>query len=182
MIDFGRIFRFAVDATLRVVTAQVAQFGDDESGDVEQEDEAEVLHPCGFIARPVVTDTLEGVVVQRGDEAVVLVVIDKGAPAQNVEEGEARVHGVGSGNAAAVIRIRNNGDIEITPKSGRNVVHAGGSTPVAKEGSATTGHAHTATFALTAPAGGGAVTGAITIASATDTIASGAGSARVQVP
>lgn len=134
MIDFGRIFRLVVDGALRVMTAQVAQYGDDEEGGaVEQEDGAEVLHPVGFIALPVVTTTLEGVVVTRGDEPVVLVLVDKGAPAQDVEEGEARMHGVGSSNGTAVIRIRNNGDIEITPKSGRSVILNGGSLEVARK-------------------------------------------------
>jgi hypothetical protein len=144
MIDFAKIGRLAVDADLRVQTAQVAGYGDDaDGGDVEQEDAAEVLHPCGFMSRPVVSDTLEGVVVTRGDEPVVLVLIDKGAPAQDVESGEARMHGVnGSTNAAAVIRIRASGAIEVTAKSAQNItlsvsgggsiVLAGGSLEVAR--------------------------------------------------
>lgn len=157
MIDFGKVTRLAQDADLRVQTAQVATYGDETDGaDVEQEDQAEVLHPVGFIARPVVTDTLEGVVVTRGDEPVVLVLVDKGAPAQAVEEGEARMHGVGSENSTAVIRIRNDGSIEISAKSARDialmvsgggdVVLAGGSLSVARQTDAVGPHANMTTW------------------------------------
>lgn len=133
MIDFVRITQLAVDAELRAQTAQVVGYGDEtDGGDAEQADEVEVTHPLGFISRPVVTDTLEGVVVMRGDEPVVLALVDKGAAAQAVEEGEARMHGVGSGNAAAVTRIRNSGAIELTPKSGQDLVLAGGTKKVAR--------------------------------------------------
>lgn len=133
MIDFVRITQLAVDAELRAQTAQVVGYGDEtDGGDAEQADEVEVTHPLGFISRPVVTDTLEGVVVMRGDEPVVLALVDKGAAAQAVEEGEARMHGVGSGNAAAVTRIRNSGAIELTPKSGQDLVLAGGTLEVAR--------------------------------------------------
>lgn len=57
-----------------------------------------------------------------------------------------------------------------------NIILNSGSTPVAKEGSVTTGHTHS--FSLSSPSG--AVTG--TISNATDTIASGAGSPHVKVP
>lgn len=59
------------------------------------------------------------------------------------------------------------------------VVFNQGSTPVAKEGSATAGHAHTVTFALTA--GPYPVAGTITVQSNTDTIASGEGAQDVLV-
>lgn len=54
----------------------------------------------------------------------------------------------------------------------------GGTIPVAKEGSVTAGHTHA--FTLTAPPGGGPVTGSI--ASMTDSIAVGQGSQTIKVP
>lgn len=143
-MEFVRITQLAVDAELRVQTAQTVGFGDEtDGGDAEQSDEAEVLQPAGFASRPAITDTLEGFAVMRGDEPVVLVLLDKGAPAQDVEAGETRLYGVnGSTNGAAVIRIRATGAIEVTAKSGTNVsisvsgggnvVLAGGSLEVAR--------------------------------------------------
>lgn len=98
-----------------VITAQLRGAG--EQGDnetAEPFDACEVLQPQGFMANPALTATSEALTIRRGDEAVVTVLIDKGASAQNVESGETRVHGVGSSNQSARIRIRNNGAIEIT--------------------------------------------------------------------
>lgn len=122
-MEFVRITRLAVDAELRVQTAQTVGFGDEtDGGDAEQSDEAEVLQPAGFASRPAITDTLEGFAVMRGDEPVVLVLVDKGAPAQEPEAGETRMHGVnGSTNNATVIRIRANGDVDITATPARNI-------------------------------------------------------------
>lgn len=143
-MDFVRVTGLEVDDELRVQTAQTVGFGDEvDGGDAEQSDEAEVLQPAGFASRPAITDTLEGFAVMRGDEPVVLVLVDKGAPAQELEAGETRMHGVnGSTNSATVIRIRANGDVDITAKSARDinlsvsgggdVVLAGGSFKVAR--------------------------------------------------
>lgn len=150
-------------------------------------DDVEVLQPLGLRVRPVAPDpargTLEAFVVEQPNgDRVAVVLVDKATQAGDVQPaaGETLLHGLAE--RSAVVHIRASGDIELTPKAGRNVILAGGSTPVAKEGSITTGHVHTATFALVAPSGGGAVTGTITITSATDTVATGAGSPHVRVP
>lgn len=78
----------------------------------------------------------------------------------------------------ARITLRADGSGDVTLPAGRDWTFNGGSTPVAKEGSATVGHTHV--FALAAPSGGGAVTG--TISTATDAIASGQGTPNVKVP
>lgn len=138
-MDFVRVTGLEVDDELRVQTAQTVGFGDEvDGGDAEQSDEAEVLQPAGFASRPAITDTLEGFAVMRGDEPVVLVLVDKGAPAQELEAGETRMHGVnGSTNSATVIRIRANGDVDITAKSARDInlsVSGGGSVNLSASG------------------------------------------------
>lgn len=65
------------------------------------------------------------------------------------------------------------GNVEI---KGGNVIFKDGSTPVAKEGSSTTGHQHS----LSGSAGPYAISG--TAVTTTDTIATGAGSQNVKVP
>lgn len=122
-MDFVRVTGLEVDDELRVQTAQTVGFGDEvDGGDAEQSDEAEVLQPAGFASRPAITDTLEGFAVMRGDEPVVLVLIDKGAPAQELEAGETRMHGVnGATNGASVLRIRADGNIDFTAKPGQNI-------------------------------------------------------------
>lgn len=82
--------------------------------------------------------------------------------------------------AGSSLTLNQAGDVLVTPASGRDVIVAGGSTPVAKEGSRTTGHSHTVVFALSA--GATPVTGTITINSNTDTVATLEGSPRVKVP
>lgn len=63
---------------------------------------------------------------------------------------------------------------EIYADASTKIVFQGGTAKVSRVGDKTTGHDHSATFALTAPSGGGPVTGTITIASNTDTMAEGA--------
>lgn len=175
------MIRFAAVTLTRWATSQgralLAQLrGAGETGrdeEAEAHDDVEVLQPLGLRVRPVQRGSLEAVVLERGDERVALVLVDKlrASGAVEAEEGETQLHGLAE--QSAVVRIRASGDIEITPKSGRqvllNTTSAAGKV-VARKDDPTTGHAHTATFALTAPAGGGPVTGTITIASSTDTL------------
>lgn len=142
-IEFVTVTGVTVSSSSRALTAQAAALGSagDNNG-AERFDGVEVTQPAGLMASPAVTSTAEAVCVRRGDELVALVLIDKGAPAQSVEAGETRLYGVGSDNAAAVIRIRADGAVEVTAKSGRNVnltvsgggdvVLAGGSLKVAR--------------------------------------------------
>lgn len=143
-IEIVKVTATAASTSSRVVTVQAAGVGAEGDDDGAQGfDDVEVAQPCGLMARPSLTRTTEGVCVRRGDELVALVLIDKGAPAQDVEAGETRLYGVnGSTNSTAVIRIRANGDIDVTAKSARSinlsvsgggsVVLAGGSLEVAR--------------------------------------------------
>ncbi len=170
----------------------------------EPVDDVEVLQPMGLRAGPVLRGSLEVVGVELGDERIALFLIDKSRQGGAVEPeaGGTILHSLAA--QACMVYCRASGRLEITAApgqdvaittsgagavslttgggdvhvnaSGGNVVFNGGSIPVAKEGSATTGHTHA--FALTA--GPYAVAG--TIAVATDTIATGAGSPTVKVP
>ena len=122
VIEFVNVTTAAASSSFRVATLQavgVGAAGDD--GAAERFDGVELAQPSGLFAVPTTTANTEAVIVRRGDEAVALVVIDKGAAPQNVEAGETRLHGVGGGNAAAVVRIRADGSIEVTSKTGLNV-------------------------------------------------------------
>ena len=143
------------------------------------------------MASPSLTATTEAVAVRRGDELVALVLIDKGAPAQAVEAGETRLYGAGSDNSTAVIRLRANGDVEITAKSSRairlttsgggDIVLNGGLLKVARVTDAVSVQLTVAEVGgITAPPGGGPCTltaGSVTLSG---TIGSGGGAANVK--
>lgn len=117
-------------AARRTMTAQcvgVGAEGDDENA--ERLDDCEVMQPSGFAARPALTATTEAVAVRRGDELVVLFLIDKGAAAQAVEPGETRLYGVGASNGAAAVRIRASGAVEIASAGATVVKLQDGSQP-----------------------------------------------------
>lgn len=174
MIEFGKVLGVTVSGNSRATTLQIAatgQEGDDDGA--ERIDAVEVLQPAGLMAAPSLSPTAEAAFVRIGDQVIALAVVDKGAPSQAVEAGEVRLYGPGSSNAAAVIRIRADGSIEITPKAGTNVVLAGGTLSVARATdpvSVTLTALQIAT--IIAPPGGGPCTGgSITL---TGTISSGA--------
>lgn len=122
MLDFVNVSRTIVSTVRRVLTSSILGAGDPgDAASAERVDGCEVVQPLGFFARPVLSATTEALVARLADSPVVLAIIDKGRPAQNVEEGEARIYGPGSANAAATIRIRADGTIEITATDGRNV-------------------------------------------------------------
>ena len=132
-IEFGQVLGVTVSSNSRATTVQLAavgQAGDDDGA--ERIDAVEVLQPAGLMAAPSLSSTAEAAFVRIGDQVIALAVVDKGAPSQAVEAGEVRLYGPGSSNATAVIRIRADGSIEITPKAATNVVLAGGSLSVAR--------------------------------------------------
>lgn len=106
----------------------------------------------------------------RRDHGVAICVDDRRYRLTSLESGEVALYD----HTGSSVVLKANGDIEIT--AGANVLINGGSTPVAKEGSATTGHQHT----LTGTAGPYPLAG--TAITTTDTIATAAGSATVKVP
>lgn len=154
------------------------------AGDIPA-DAIEVYQPQGLRAVPVPRAETEALVIELANGERLALVIDKRRDAGAVvpEAGETQVHCLAQ--PASVIRWRASGDIEVTPLAGRNVILAGGSTPVAKEGSATAGHTHApGSLQVVIPSGPAAGTYPVTGAtgSATDSIATGAGSPRVKVP
>ncbi len=133
-LEFCKVLSLAASTTSRAVTGSVADAGaeGDDNG-AERFDDCEAPMPAGLMAVPALTATTEAVGVRRGDELVLLCIIDKGATAQTVESGETRLYGVGASNATAVIRIRATGKIEITAKSAQDIVLNGGTLSVARE-------------------------------------------------
>lgn len=122
MLSFVNVARFVVSTARRVLTASILGAGDPgDDASAERVDGCEVAQPLGLFAQPALTANTEALVARIGDEVVVLAVVDKSRPAQAVEAGETRLYGVGASNATAVIRIRADGSVEITAKSGANV-------------------------------------------------------------
>lgn len=132
-LEIVKVTATQVSTSTRVLTFQAAGVGaEGDDNAAEAWDDCELAQPAGVMSRPTLTATTECVAIRRGDELLGLVIVDKGAPAQSVEEGETRIHGVGGDNATAVIRVRANGKIEITSKSGQDVVLNAGSLKVAR--------------------------------------------------
>ena len=164
-LDFARVLAASASTSTRCVTVQVSASGDegDNNTDTERGDGVEVLQPLGLMAVPAITATTQAPFQRVGDQMVALGIVDKGAPAQAVEEGEARLYGVGSGNSTANVRVRNSGAVEVNAKSNANValnvdgtggvVRDGGSLKVAR----VTDSVRVGTLAGTAPSGGGPV-------------------------
>lgn len=192
VIEFVKVTAAAASSSSRVLTVQAAGVGAEGDDDGAQGfDAVEVAQPAGLMASPSLTATTEAVAVRRGDELVALVLIDKGAPAQSVEAGETRLYGVGSDNSTAVIRLRANGDVEITAKSARairlatsgggDIVLNGGLLKVARVTDAVSVQLTVAEVGgITAPPGGGPCTltaGSVTLSG---TIGSGGGAANVK--
>lgn len=192
VIEFVKVTAATASTSLRVLTVQAAGVGAEGDDDGAQGfDSVEVAQPAGLMASPTLTRTTEAVAVRRGDELVALVLIDKGAPAQSVEAGETRLYGVGSDNATAVIRLRANGDVEITAKSARairlatsgggDIVLNGGTLKVARVTDAVSVQLTVAEVGgITAPPGGGPCTltaGSLTLSG---TIGSGGGATNVK--
>lgn len=132
--DFYKVATLTPSASTRTATAQLVGAGTDgDDANAERIDGCEVAMPSGLASVPALTQTTEAYAVRRGDEAVVLVIIDKGAPPQVAESGETRLYGVGQSNNASVVRIRANGDIEITAGATANIVLNGGTLDVARK-------------------------------------------------
>lgn len=146
-LEFCKVLLLDVSTTSRAITGSVAGAGaeGDDNG-AERFDACEAPMPAGLMAVPALTATTEAVGVRRGDEMVLLCIIDKGAPAQTLESGETRVYGVGASNSTAVIRIRASGKIEITAKASQDLVFNGGTLSVARETDPVTTSATLATW------------------------------------
>ena len=140
MLRFAKLLSTAVSSARRVLTAQLRGFGaegDDDNAEPIEGAAAgggvEVLQPLGLMSRPIAGAHTEAVVidVRDGDEQIAIVMIDKSGAAQNVEEGESRLYSPAEGTC--VIRLRASGKIEITAKSGQDVVVNGGTLKIARD-------------------------------------------------
>jgi phage gp45-like len=89
----------------------------------------------------------------------------------DLQPGEVCIYNKVSGTT---IKLDKDGNVRIDAGAGKDVIVNGGSAKVSRVGDKTKGHTHTAAFNLTANLVSGAVTGTITIASATDEMAEGA--------
>lgn len=119
------------NSSARVLLANLRGFGNTgEDGSAEAIEQCEVIFPYGFASRPSITQHTEALCAYYGDQMICLAVLDKSAvDISSLEEGEVRLQN----KAGAVIRMRANGDIELTAASGRDIIHNGGSLKVARD-------------------------------------------------
>lgn len=139
MIEAAAVTLTRWATTARSLIAQLRGAGTTgEEDPAEEHDEVEVAQPMGLRVRPVQRDSLEALVVERGDERLALFLLDKSRQAGAVEPeaGGTVLHGLAE--ESAVIYIRANGDIEITPKAGRDVILNAGTLKVARATDAVT--------------------------------------------
>lgn len=115
-----KVVRTQLGTARRVLLASVAAAGNEgDDATAEQIDECEVFGTLGLMARP--SNGASGayaLVVEDGDEMLVMLLQDKGLRTVSLDEGEVRLHGVNATNDASFVTIRGNGDIEIIPASG----------------------------------------------------------------
>lgn len=138
LLDFVKVSRLTVSTVRRVTTVQITGAGaEGADSTAETVSSCEVIQPLGLMAYPTLGTGTEALIARIGDNPVALALIDKTRTAQAVEAGEVRLYGPGSSNAAAVIRIRADGSIEVTSLNNTNVtVTANGTGEVRVNGSA----------------------------------------------
>lgn len=134
MIEFAKLLRTQLGQNVRTVLAHIAAFGmEGDEPNAEQAENCETLHPVGFVSRPAKdSPTAEAVIVRDGDEVHVLFFLDKTQDLHDCEEGEAQVYS--PKEPSCRIRIRATGSIEITAKSGQDVIVNGGTAKVGRVG------------------------------------------------
>jgi phage gp45-like len=134
------------------------------------------IQHAGFRSRPLEQALAVTLAAEGSSTKLVQIAEDDGLAGQvPLEEGETAIYS--PKNPGCRAWFDKDGKLHIDGRAGdlpQDVIVNGGTAKVSRVGDHTSGHIHTATFALTAPSGGGAVTGTITIASATDSMAEGA--------
>lgn len=129
-LDVAQLTGVTVSTSERRMTGQVRARGQTGANDAaEPGEDCEIQQPLGLMARPIVTARTEAVYLRRGDELVITCMLDTGRSAQSVESGETRLYGAGADNQTAVVRIRANGSIEVTPAAGQSLTFAEGAQP-----------------------------------------------------
>jgi len=132
-LEFARLLASSVGTRFRTLLGHVAMNGNEdqnEEEDSERMDQCEVVQPLGLAARPKINKKTECVVLREGDEVVILGMLDKSGPVHDIEEGETQVYS--PAEPSCRIRLRANGDIEITAKAARDVVVNNGTKNVAR--------------------------------------------------
>lgn len=89
--------------------------GDDESA--EAVDDAPFVQSLGLAVRPIVQSTLRALGIRWGAEVWPIKLWDRAKQPTDLESGETRLYGVGEPTAR--MRIRSNGDVNVTAKSGQ---------------------------------------------------------------
>lgn len=148
-MEIAKLTETNLGTSTRVITAKLRGAGaEGADDDAEEIDDAEVLNPIGFDSRPQPTDKTQAIIERDGDDAVVICIRDKGrTKLTDLEVGETRLSGCKEETAR--IRIRANGDIEITAKSGSSVIVNGGTKEVARKDDAV----NCGTLTATSPSG-----------------------------
>ncbi len=192
-MQFAKVLRTSLASRARSLLVQLRGLGNTGDDDnAESHDDIEVMQPLGLFARPTIRASLEALIVAVGEDLLALALADKGAGVMSdVEEGETRIYS--AGGSTCRVRLRADGSIDIEATSNKNiritsagsgdVVLNGGSLKVARVTDPTTGHTHgPGTMTVTVPPGGAGGTFPVVgaTASATDTIASSGGAARVK--
>ena len=135
MLEFHKLLRTSLGTRVRTVLAHVVGFGmTGDDANAEQSEDVEVVHPVGFVARPVPDADTEAVIYRDGDEVIVLFFVHKSSTVHTVEEGAAELYS--PKEPTCVVKMRASGKIEITAKSGQDIVLNGGSAKVGRVGDA----------------------------------------------
>lgn len=149
-----KAFRAAWGARVRTLIVQIR------SAAGQQEDAAEVWQQPGVRANPVIRPTSEALVFELPNGQRVAFYVDKVRQEGGLEPETGGVALVGDAAPAAAVYLRANGDVEVTPAAGRNVILAGGTLDAARKTDAVSVTFTAEQIAtLLAPSGGGALTG-----------------------
>ena len=101
MLSLFEVTRAAIDATSKLLHAQLRGVGDQgDSDSAEPVDDAAVLSQLGVAVRPVIASTLRALGYQDGDEVWVLKLWDKARTPTDLDAGETRVFAAGSVSTA----------------------------------------------------------------------------------
>ena len=131
MLEFHKLARTSLGTRVRTVLATVLGFGmtgDDENA--ETNEDCECIQPLGLCARPVPDEDTEALVYVDGDERVIIGLVHKTSSLHTVEEGAAELYS--PKEPTCVMKMRADGKIEVTAKSGQDIVLNAGDKRIAR--------------------------------------------------
>lgn len=130
---FYRVLRTAWAAGATGVRTLLAQLRGPGVGDAQiPAEDVEVLQPLGVRAKPVVRAGTEACVFELPNGQRVAILVDKTRDEGAVEPADGEVVVGGLAAPAAVVHIKADGSMAITPAAGKDVVLAGGTRKVAR--------------------------------------------------